>query len=302
MRRTFLVCLAAIFAISSLSAQSDLDDLMSQVLSRRDDNWKKLQQYVLEERERFQMTAPAGVPVYGFEREYSWFVREGFFIRSPVKADGVTIGESERRKEEDEWLARQRRRQARRDTREGTASAITDPNAPPGTVEDVLKQTIEPDFIQAAYFMRFKFDSGRYALVGPEQMGARRVLKIEYYPTKLFGEGRTRPARRLREKDDQIDDKMNKASLVTLWIDPDAKQILRYDFHNIDMDFLPGASLARLTAADATMQMAEPFPGVWLPDTIDLTAKVTLALGTVDARYTINYHDYRLANVTIKVQ
>ena len=302
MGRRFLVCLAAIFAVSSLAAQSDLDDLMSQVLSRRDDNWKKLQQYVLEERERFQMTAPAGVPVYGFERDYSWFVREGFFVRSPVKADGVTIGESERRKEEDEWLARQRRRQARRDTREGTTSAITDPNAPPGTVEDVLKQTIEPDFIQAAYFMRFKFDSGHYALVGPEQMGARRVLKIEYYPTKLFGEGRTRPARRLREKDDQIDDKMNKSSLVTLWIDPDAKQILRYDFHNIDMDFLPGASLARLTAADATMQMAEPFPDVWLPDAIDLTAKVTLALGTVDARYTINYHDYRLANVTITVK
>jgi len=50
------------------------------------------------------------------------------------------------------------------------------------------------------------------------------------------------------------------------------------------------------------MKMAEPFPGVWLPDTIDLTATVTLALGTVDARYTINYHDYKLASATIKVQ
>jgi len=300
--RPFLFCVAAIFAVSSLSAQSDLDALMSQVLSRRDENWKKLEQYVLEERERFQMTAPDGVPVYGFERDYSWFVREGFFVRSPVKADGVTISDSERRKEEDQWLARQRRRQARRDARDGTASAIADPDAPPGTVEDVLKQTIEPEFIRAAYFMRFKFDSGQYALVGPEQVGARNALKIEYYPTKLFGEGRTRPNRRLREKDDQIDDKMNKSSLVTLWIDPAAKQILRYDFHNIDMDFLPGASLARVTAADATMKMAEPFPGVWLPDTIDLTAKVTLATGTVDARYTIDYHDYRLANVTITVQ
>lgn len=298
--KPFLALLVAAVAVSSVSAQSDLDELMSQVMSRRDENWKKLEQYVLEEHERFQMTAPDGVPVYGFDREYSWFVREGFFVRSPIKADGVTISDDERRKEEDEWLARQRRRQARRDTRDGTTTGITDPNAP--TVEDVLKQTIEPDFIQAAYFMRFKFDEGHYALVGPEQVGTRRALKIEYYPTKLFGEGRTRPNRRLREKDDQIDDKMNKSSLVTLWIDPDAKQILRYDFHNIDMDFLPGASLARLAAADATMKMTEPFPGVWLPDTIDLTAKVTMALGTVDARYTINYHDYRLANVTIKVQ
>jgi hypothetical protein len=275
---------------------------MSQVMARRDDNWKKLEQYVLEERERFQMTAPDGVPVYGFARDYSWFVREGFFIRSPVRADGVTIGDGERRHEEDEWLARQRKRQARRDTRDGTTSALTDPNAPPGSVEDVLQQSIEPEFIRAAYFMRFKFDSGQYALVGPEQLGERRVLKIEYYPTKLFGEGRTRPNRRLRNKDDQVDEKMNKSSLVTLWIDPAERQILRYDFHNIDMDFLPGASLARLTAADATMKMAEPFPGIWLPETIALTAKVTLALGTVDVRYTIDYHDYRLANATITVQ
>ena len=300
--KLFLLSVATIVAVSSASAQSDLDDLMSQVMSHRDDNWKKLEQYVLEERERFQMSGPDGVRLYGFDRDYSWFVREGFFIRSPVRADGVTIGDSERRKEENEWLTRQRRRQARRDTRDGTASALTDPDAPPGTVEDVLKQSVEPEFIRAAYFMRFKFDSGHYALVGPEQLGERRVLKIEYYPTKLFGAGRTRPNRRLRDKDEQIDDKMNKSSLVTLWIDPAERQILRYDFHNIDMDFLPGASIARLSAADATMKMAEPFPGIWLPDTIAVTAKVTLAIGTVDARYTIDYHDYRLANVTITVQ
>src|SRR5258705_6824439 len=125
-----LLCLATVFAVSSISAQSDLDALMSQVLSRRDDNWKKLEQYVLEERERFQMTAPDGIPVYGFEREYSWFVREGFFVRSPVRADGVTITENERRREEDEWLAGHRRRQARGDGRDATAYAIRDPNAP----------------------------------------------------------------------------------------------------------------------------------------------------------------------------
>jgi hypothetical protein len=35
---------------------TDLDDFMSRVLERRDDNWKKLQQYVLDERETFQLT------------------------------------------------------------------------------------------------------------------------------------------------------------------------------------------------------------------------------------------------------
>jgi hypothetical protein len=298
--RLFLLSLATIVAVSSVSAQSDLDQLMSQVLSRRDDNWNKLQQYVLDERERFQLSGIDGVRLYGFERDYSWFVREGFFIRSPVRADGVVISESERRKEEDEWLARQRRRQARRETRDGTSSALTDPNVPPGTVEDVLKQSVEPDFIQAAYFMRFKFDQGQYALVGPEELAGRRVLKIEYYPTLLFTEGRTRPNKKIR--DDEITSQMNKTSLVTLWIDPVERQILQYDFHNINMDFLPGASVARVAGMEATMKMSQPFPGVWLPQTIALRAKVSLATGTLDARYTIDYHDYRLANVTIKVQ
>ena len=300
--RIFVAFLGVVIGLCGVSAQSDLDELMSQVLSHRDENWKKLQQYVLEEREAFQLTATGGARLYGFERDYSWFVREGFFIRSPIRADGVTIGEGERRRAEDEWLARQRRRETRRAARDGTTSELTDPAAPAGSIEDVLKQSIEPEFIQAAYFLRFKFDPGQYALVGPEQLAGHRVLKIEYYPTKLFSEGRTRPNRNLRDRDDQIDEKMNKSSLVTLWIDPMERQILQYDFHNIDMDFLPFRSLARVAGMDATMRMTQPFPGVWLPQRIALKGQVTLATGTLDARYSVDYHDYRLADVTIRVQ
>ena len=300
--RIIVASLCVLFAVCGVSAQSDLDELMSQVLSSRDENWKKLQQYVLEEREAFQLAATGGARLYGFERDYSWFVREGFFIRSPIRADGVTIGEGERRRAEDEWLARQRRRETRRAAREGTTSELTDPAAPAGSIEDVLKQSIEPQFIQAAYFLRFKFDPGQYALVGPEQLGGRRVLKIEYYPTKLFGEGRMRPNRNLRERDDQIDEKMNKSSLVTLWVDPAARQILQYDFHNIDMDFLPGRSIVQIEGMDATMRMTQPFPDVWLPQSIAVTFQASLAIGSIDARYSVDYHDYRLADVTIRVQ
>jgi hypothetical protein len=294
--------IGVVVALCSVSAQSDLDQLMSQVLSRRDDNWKKLQQYVLEERETFQLVTTAGVRLYGFERDYSWFVREGFFIRSPFRADGVTISEAERRSAEDEWLARQRRREARRAARDGTTSELTDPAAPAGTIEDVLKQSIEPQFIQAAYFLRFKFDPGQYAFVGPETLDGRRVLKIEYYPTRLFSEGRTRPNERLRDRDDEIGAKMNKSSLVTLWIDPAERQILQYDFHNIDMDFLPGRSLVHVDGMEASMRMAQPFPGVWLPQGIAVRFQATAAIGTLDARYDVQYHEYRIADVTIRVQ
>src|SRR5688572_33230456 len=103
--RTLLlaVCLATV-AVVYPSAQTDLDTLMSQVLERRDENWKKLQQYTLTERETLQITALAVFRLFGFEREYLWFPREGFFVRSPLKADGVAIDEDRRRREEDEWL------------------------------------------------------------------------------------------------------------------------------------------------------------------------------------------------------
>jgi hypothetical protein len=51
--------------------------------------------------------------VWGEQREYSWFIRDGYFVRSPLKFNGVTIGEADRRKYESEFLDRQRRRERR---------------------------------------------------------------------------------------------------------------------------------------------------------------------------------------------
>ena len=58
MRTRLLIVAALLVAVAVPSAQSDLDAFMSQVLARRDENWKKLQQYTLEENETFQLTGP----------------------------------------------------------------------------------------------------------------------------------------------------------------------------------------------------------------------------------------------------
>src|SRR5215207_4856525 len=168
--RTFLpaVCLAAT-VVASTSAQSDLDTLMSQVLERRDENWRKLQQYTLTERETLQVTALAVLRLFGFEREYLWFPREGFFIRSPLKADGVAVDEARRQREEAQWLRNAQNDEKRRNDESGThgksgAKAEGDVPAPlsvtsdavlTGAVEDVISQTFEPGFIRSANFMRF---------------------------------------------------------------------------------------------------------------------------------------------------
>src|SRR5262250_686854 len=96
------------------SAQNDLDAFMKDVVARRDDNWKKLQQYILDEREEIMLNGPGGTRLWGEQKDYTWFLREGFFIKSPLKANGATVSEADRRKYEDQYMVRSVRREGRR--------------------------------------------------------------------------------------------------------------------------------------------------------------------------------------------
>ena len=332
MRTKTLVALIGLALLAAMvpgrvAAQSDLDAFMERVLARRDDNWKKLQQYVLEEKEAFDLTGPGGLPLWGMRREYSWFIRQGVFVRSPVKANGVALSEADRRKAEEQWLRRERFREERRKDRadrekqglppedEKRAVVIsptgvqvidetgTTPADLPSNVEDLLKQGGDPQFVSSAYFLRFRFEKGHYALAGREKVDDREALKIEYYPeTGLFNEGKSRPNRKARDRDDEIEQKMNKVSLVTLWVDPKTYQILQYTFDDIDMDFFPGRALLRVSDLKATMRMSQAFPEVWLPRSIEMRFGMMMAIGAVDATYKVEYLDYKQADVTYKIK
>ena len=319
--------LLAVTVPGRVSAQSDLDAFMERVLARRDDNWKKLQQYVLEEKEAWDLTGPGGLPLWGMRREYSWFIRQGVFVRSPVKANGVALSEADRRKAEDEWLRRETRREERRKRRaerekqglppEDEKRAVvvsptgvqvidettTTPADLPSNVDDLLKQGGDPQFVSSAYFLRFRFEKGHYALAGREKVDGQDALKIEYYPEAgLFKDGRTRPDKKVRDKEDEIEAKMNKVSLVTLWVDQKTHQILQYTFDDIDMDFFPGRALMRVSDLKATMRMAQAFPDVWLPRGIEMRFGMMLAVGAVDATYKVDYINYKQADVTYKIK
>lgn len=321
------LALLAVTLTGRVSAQSDLDAFMERVLARRDDNWTKLQQYVLEEKEAFDLTGPGGLPLWGMRREYSWFIRQGIFVRSPVKANGVALSEPERRKAEDEWLKREVRREERRKRRaereqqglppEADNRAIvisptgievkdqqaTTPSDLPSNIDDMLKQGGDPQFVSAAYFLKFRFEKGHYALAGREKVGDRDALKIDYYPgTGLFKEGKSRPNRKVRDKEDEIEAKMNKVSLVTLWVDQTTHQILQYTFDDIDMDFFPGRALMRVSDLQATMRMGQPFPEVWMPRNLEMRFGMMMALGAVDATYKVEYFNYKQADVTYKIK
>ena len=304
-------------------ASNDLDAFMAAVLTRRDDNWRKLQQYILDERETADFFAPGRVRLFGMDREYAWFIRAGIFVRSPVKFDGVTLGEADRRKAEDEWIAQERDRQKRAAVQQAAArQGAPAPKAegPPGSIDAILKSTREPQFVSAAYFLRFKFEPGHYALVGPETYNGRQVLRIEYYPRHLYdddGPGHDaemsskeakdgkdgKGAKEGKEDVDQrINRQMNKTALVTLWVEPTEHQIVQFRFENLPLDFMPARSLVRVDGFGATMKMGQPFPGVWLPEDIDASGRFTLALGTFDGGYAVRYRNYREANVSMKVK
>jgi hypothetical protein len=305
-------------AQSGLEPSGDLDAFMAQVLTRRDENWKKLQQYILDERERFELRGPERTPIWGGVRDYTWYIRDGYFVRSPVRADGAAVGEADRQKYEEDFLRRERRREARRQRRQEEADAGAEAEAEsseavPTDAQGLVRQSREPLFVSSAYFLRFQFEPGRYALVGRETFAGREVLRVEYYPTLLFSDRENRreqPRSRAAggESDDDLQDEvrrvMNKVSLVTLWIEPDLHQIVKYTFENVGLDFLPTAWTWLLRVADvqATMVMGEAFSDVWLPESLDLSGAMVLAPGRFDISYGVRYFDYRQAEVTSTIR
>ena len=337
---------------------TDLDTFMARVLERRNENWKTLHDYILSERESFRILGPGDVPLLGQRREFSWFVRDGYLVRSPVKANGAALGEDERRRYEADWLADERKREEKarlkaakgEDTRvtaadragaetgQAVEKAVVDElrTIEPGSGQEVVDMVGgEPRFISEAYFMKFPFEPGNYYLAGRETMDGRAVLKVEYYPSRLFkdepdrektevtvgatpggvtvrktgepsGHTETEPARKPRREDDDLDREieaaMNKVTLVTMWIDPQEHQIVRFTFDNADWGYLPGRAIVRVDEARASMTMGRFFDGVWLPKEITFRFGATFASGSYTVGYAREFYDYRKGEVSARIR
>ena len=306
---TTALTLGVWLAVTQAPAQTppptaELDAFMAQVLTRRDDNWKKVQQYILDERERAELRGPGETLLWGARREYIWYPRDGFFVRSPVRFNGVDINEREREKYEQDFLQRTKRRDERAKEQGKETEGTSD--AAPADLQSLIQQTREPQFVSSAYLLKFKFEGGRYALVGRETIDKQTVLRIEYYPTKLFSddpETRTEAranqvtGRQSRQEayGDEVQRLMNKVSRVTLWVEPDHKQIVKYTFENVGLEFLPASWLVRVSEMRANMDMTEAFPDVWLPKQIDVRGSFVLAPGLFSVTYDIQYSGYREA-------
>ncbi len=347
------------FAIQARQArpsppQTDLDAFMARVLERRNENWKTLHDYILSERESFRIQGPGGVPLVGQRREFNWFIRDGYLVRSPVKANGATLGEAERRKYESNWLADEKRREEKAKERakahaskKGSAQGSAKEAAEAEVVEEIRtiepgsdKEIVdmvggEPRFISEAYFMKFPFEPGNYYLAGRETLDGRAVVKVEYYPSRMFnddpdrekkevtvsattgdvkvrtaGEPGSKPAAKPPKKSSDEDDEMereieaamNKVTLVTMWIDPQEYQIVKFTFDNADWGFLPGRAIVRVDEARASMTMGRYFENVWLPKELVFRFGATFASGSYTFGYTREFYDYRKGEVSARIR
>ena len=175
----------------SSTQSNELDAFMEKVLKRREVNRQTLEQYVLDETEQFEVLGPTRMPVYRQKRDYRWYVRDGLHVRSPVRFDGVSVGDAERKEYEDAWARRERGRLERKNGK-GKDAATDTPE--PATTSDAqagpegATPVPTPRFVSEAYFMDFKFEPGNYYLAGREQLEGHQVLRIEYYPTRMFND------------------------------------------------------------------------------------------------------------------
>ena len=448
----------------SSAAQSEVDALMERVLKHRDENRLRQQDYVLDERETFELVGPSDTRLQTLDREYSWYVRDGLLVRSPVRFDGVAIREGDRREFEEEWLRQEQRRaenpgrrslRRRRSTRgsfdnimitverewgqrvseklgrklaedarlwyddtaaivagtdritadlggvgavgfgtvasrtrdafvmldtgrltrEQVASlmtvmvptlvdglyeagdaeveqlvelvelaaraelgvpemvasleeaeavlvgraaseladrivvareALADTGLAPGAPdrdggvgpEDFPR--LQPRFVSEAFFFDFEFEPGNYYYVGRDTVDGRDVVKIEYYPEQLFSNTDANLSAGSRE--DRIDAGFDKTSLVTLWVDPQEDQIVKFTFDNVGFDFLPMRWLARLDDLRLSMVMGQPFEGVWLPEVVEVNGRLVLATGALSVAYSRVFSNYRQPDVRVRIR
>jgi hypothetical protein len=267
-----VLCLVALIAavlpysVAPASAQTDLDALMERVLKNRDQSWRQLQEFLLTEREQFSLTGPDFGRLFGMDREFIWVAQGGKAVRTLSRVNGVAATEAHTR-------------------------------------------DVEHEEATLGKFMRFPFDPGNYYLVGREMLAGVEVLRIEYYPTRLFrsddekADGDATADASHEERDpieERLDFAFNKVTQVTLWVDPAQRQIVRATFDNVDFSFLPGRSLVRVEQAQATMEMGQPFPGVWLPVRTTIEGAATLATGTYRATYRRDYYDYKRTDVRVR--
>ena len=263
-------------------AVADLDAFMAEVLANHSVDWDRLYDYVFDEVEALRFIGSGIAAISDYEHEYTWYVRDGYLVRSPVRVNGAEASEAARDAAEEEWLRR--------------------------VVAGEPAERIERDS-----FFDFGFEPGSYLVVGRQVIDDRELIEVEYYPRRSFSLDESRdesegpPAWRRdllfgapllgnqagRAKSERL---IGRGSLVTLLVDPQEKRIFRATIESPGLEGLPGW-LVRVDAVRASIQMHRPFGEVWLPQRVSLTGTLITAQQAIDVEYARIFSNYRRTDV-----
>jgi len=271
-------------ALAATAAQDDVDAFMEQVLAKREINWQATYDYVFNEVEMLRIRGGEEIAaLQSFEEKFTWYVRDGYLVRSPWTVNGVEVDDETREKAELRWIE--------------------------DVKEDENNARIERDS-----FFDFEFEPGNYLFAGREMFEGHEVVRIEYYPTDAFfdedrddeetDEERARrreERRRQREEsgeeeewdEDAFEHMFAKTSLVSMLILPEEHQIVQWTFENVGFEFLPYRWVVRMDELRASMTMHQPIEGVWLPRDIRASAKASTASFDLEVEYVRAFGDYK---------
>ncbi len=244
---------------------SDIGAFMERVIVQRALNWDDYYNYFCKERAELAIEGSLrGVPIQGFRKEFLWFMRDGYLVRSPISVDGVAVSEEDRDRAEKKWIERLEKRERERGPDRET-------------------------------FFGIEFEPGNYFYAGRREFEGREVVIVEYYPeTGPWVDDDEDDS----EEDDEIERQISKALVVTMLVDPKEHQIVKMTLDSLDFGFLPGGWLFKLDTIEASLTMHKPIGNIWLARDIDAYGRVTTAGGDLAIRYTSTFYDYAKAETS----
>lgn len=251
-----------------LQDENNLAAFMQEVLERRAEDWKLRQNYMFAEKEDFEIELGASrEPVFSLHREFNWYVRDGYLVRSPHRMEGVLVtSEEEKRGYEDRYIERLKERQ--REDEEG---------------------------VNAKDFFGFEFDKGTFLLRGRGTWNGREVMLVDYFNDVEIDE-----ALMQTEENKRIDKLVDNSMSATLFILPEEKRLVKMTVNNAGFDFLPGRWLVQVNTLTASMEMKELGKGVWVPYLIEASSDSMTAEGPLYISYRKEFTDFKKAQVSVE--
>jgi hypothetical protein len=268
-----LLAVRTLLAVASFAAPQDapkmpddLDQFMAKVLEQRKINWDELHGYVFNEREVLEIKGMKLAALESFRKEYVWFVRDGYIVRSPLRVNGVKVSKEEQAKAEEDWLRSRKKRR-----------------------ENVNRDE----------FFSFKFKPGRYLFGGMQEYEGRKLALVEYYPP-IADEKPESESRNKSDEEEKYERMFEKTLRVSMLILPEEHQIVRFTFDNVGLEFLPARWLVRIDDLKASMTMDKPLGDVWLPKQVSASGSISTANGTLSVRYSKEFFDYSRTDVKVR--